>query len=126
MPGPARAGLLIYAMEINRLVQFYESVVGATLKHRTEEIAVLQSPDIQLVIHQAPPAYSENLEVTSPPVRRASALKFFFTVPSIAEASVIARKYGGGIDHEQWQGPGFVVRNGYDPEGNIFHLREAV
>jgi len=25
---------------------------------------------------------------------------------------------------EQWQGPGFVVCNAMDPEGNVFQVRE--
>lgn len=126
MSGPARAGLFIYAKEMGRLVKFYEAVLGASARHRTEELAVLQSPDVQLVIYQIPEERSADIVIEVPPKRRASALKFFFTVPSIAAASTIAENLGGGVDDEQWQGPGFLVRNGYDPEGNVFHIREVV
>lgn len=52
-------------------------------------------------------------------------MKFFFTDPSIVDACEVAHELGGGVDPGQWQGPGFAVRNAYDPEGNVFHIREA-
>ena len=125
MSGPARAGLFIYAKEVATLAAFYESLLGADTRHRTEEMAVLQSPDIQLVIHQMPSDQGSGVAISHPPQRRASALKFFFTVPNLTGAAAVAEKLGGGVDAEEWQGPGFVVRNGYDPEGNVFHLRET-
>ena len=124
--GPARAGLFIYAKDLDRLINFYEAVLGAVLIHRVPELAVLQSPDIQLVIYQLPPDRCGKIEVANPPHWRESALKFFFTVQSIVDATVIAIKHGGGVDSEQWQGSGFVVRNAYDPEGNVFHIRELL
>jgi predicted enzyme related to lactoylglutathione lyase len=126
MPGPASAGLFIYAKEIATLVSFYEAVLGADTRRRTDHMAVLQAPDIQLVIHQMPADPGSRIEISKPPQRRDSALKFFFTVPSLAEACVVAKRFGGGVDSEEWEGPGFVVRNGYDPEGNVFHIREKV
>ncbi|MGL4477784.1 MAG: glyoxalase/bleomycin resistance/dioxygenase family protein, partial [Aeromonas veronii] len=33
---------------------------------------------------------------------------------------------GGGLLSQQWTGPGFVVRNAFDPEGNILQLRELL
>lgn len=55
MSVPARAGLFIYAEKMDELIRFYESVLSAELKHRTEDVAVFQSPDIQMIIHQMPP-----------------------------------------------------------------------
>jgi predicted enzyme related to lactoylglutathione lyase len=46
-------------------------------------------------------------------------------VPSISAAQEAAHALGGEVLPEQWQGPGFVVRNALDPEGNIFQVREG-
>lgn len=125
MPGPARAGLFIYAKDLERLAAFYEAIAGMARLHQSEELAVLESPDIQLLIHRIPPAIAAGITIQSPPVRREeSALKFFFAVPSLAEAGRVAAGLGGEVFDERWQGPGFVVCNGCDPEGNIFQLRE--
>lgn len=124
MRGPARAGLLIYATDIDRVARFYEALLGMVRIHETPELAVLESPDIQMVVHRHPPEIASAVVIESPPERRVTALKFFFTVPSLANARAAARALGGTVDKEEWPGIGFTVCNAVDPEGNIFHLRE--
>lgn len=126
MSGPARAGLSIYAKDQQRLAGFYETILGMSRIHESTEVAVLQSPDIQLVVHRIPQNRSVGIVIDTPPQLRDSALKFFFTVPSIAAARSAARELGGDIAFEQWQGSSFVVCNGHDPEGNVFHVRESL
>jgi predicted enzyme related to lactoylglutathione lyase len=127
MSGPAKAGLFLYAKDLARLAGFYESVLGMTRIHASDELVVLLSPDIQLVVHAIPPQIAQTITITSPPQRRANvALKFFFTVASLGAAEEAARGLGGEVDAEEWQGPGFRVRNACDPEGNVFQLRESI
>lgn len=127
MAGPARAGLFIYAVDAPRVAAFYAAVAGMQQLHARDELIVLESPDIQLLIHAIPPHIAAGIEITSPPRKREdSALKFFFTVPSLAEARAQAARLGGEVFDENWQGPGFVICNAMDPEGNVFQLREPV
>ncbi|KFN42149.1 hypothetical protein N787_14185 [Arenimonas metalli CF5-1] len=87
---------------------------------------VLRSADIQLTIHAIPAAIAESISISIPPEKREdAALKFFFTVPSIPEAAAKAPALGGEVLPEQWHGPGFLVCNAVDPEGNIFQVRES-
>lgn len=125
MSGPARAGLFVYANDAERVAQFYESVAQMTRLHAKDELIVLQSTDIQLLVHQTRSEIAVGIAITSPPSRRENtALKFFFTVPSLSEARSIASALGGEIFNENWQGPGFIVCNAMDPEGNVFQVRE--
>jgi len=125
MPGPARAGLFIYALDPERVADFYCAVAGMARLHATPELIVLESADIQLLVHRIPPPFAEGIVITSPPQRREdTALKFFFSVPSLAAARLAARAAGGEVFAENWQGPGFTVCNGMDPEGNVFQVRE--
>lgn len=127
MPGPARAGLFLYAKDLDRLARFYESLLGMTRLHASDEMVVLGSPQIQLVVHRIPPHIASGIVIESPPVRRENtALKFFFTVPSLSEAGAAAASLGGEVMSERWQGPGFVVCNAMDPEGNVFQVRETI
>ena len=127
MPAPARAGVFIYAKEPERLAAYYRSVLGMAVAHRTDQMVVLSSPDLQLVVHPMPPQVASQVVITSPPqLREGAAIKFFCTVPSLADAEASAQTLGGQVLAGQWQGPGFVVRNACDPEGNIFQLREPV
>jgi hypothetical protein len=66
MPGPARAGALIYAKRLDALSRFYQALLGMAVRVQDAEHHVL-----------------------------------------------------GGV----YEGPGFKVRNAFDLEGNIFHLR---
>ncbi|WP_241688344.1 VOC family protein [Pseudoxanthomonas composti] len=125
MSGPAQAGLFIYAKDLPRLAGFYESLLGMSRVHAASDLVVLHSPDIQLTLHAIPPAIAASISISSPPDRREdAALKFFFTVPSIAEATAKAPALGGEVLPEQWLGSGFRVCNAVDPEGNIFQIRE--
>lgn len=125
MSGPASAGLFIYAKDVSRLAGFYESLLGMSRAHATAELVVLRSADIQLIVHAIPAAIAASVSIATPPLKREdAALKFFFTVPSLAEAAAKAPALGGEVLPEQWQGPGFRVCNAVDPEGNIFQLRE--
>ena len=124
--GPARAGLFLYAKDLERVAGFYAAVLGMSPVRPSGELIVLNSPDIQLVVHAIPPAIAESITITTPPQRREdSAMKFFFTVRSIAAAGKIATELGGMVFPEQWAGPGFTVCNACDPEGNVFQLRES-
>ena len=125
-PAPARAGIFIYAKDPDRLSGFYQSVLGMTAAHRTDQMVVLRSPDLQLIVHAMPSQVASQVVITSPPqLRDSAAIKFFCTVPCLSSARESAQSFGGQVLAEQWQGPGFVVRNACDPEGNIFHVRQS-
>lgn len=127
MSGPARAGALIYAKDPALLTHFYRSLLQMEIRSQSNELIVLENGDIQLLIHAIPAPYADQVEVTRPPeLRETGAIKLFFTVPSLAWAEVRAADLGGGLSSQQWSGPGFVVRNAFDPEGNILQLRELL
>ena len=126
MPNPNRAGALIYAKDLPRLSGFYQRLLGMKLLHADAEHHVLKSADTQLIIHAIPPHIAAGVTISSPPKPRSEqAIKLFFTVPSLAAATDLAGSLEGGMFGEEYSGPGFKVQNGYDCEGNIFHLRET-
>lgn len=126
MSGPAKAGLFIYAKDRERISTFYQSILGMTRVYDSNELTVLQSQELQLIVHAVPARIASTIVITAPPQRREdSALKFFFTVPSIDDARTLASTLGGEIYHDLWEAPGFRVCNAIDPEGNVFQLRES-
>ena len=126
MSGPAGAGLFIYAKDLERLAHFYQSMLGMARAHATPDLVVLRSSDLQITVNAIPAQIAAQVEISSPPKRRDdAAYKFFFTVPSLEQATKTAASLGGEVLAEQWRGPGFVVRNVVDPEGNIFQVRES-
>ena len=125
MPGPARAGAVLFAMDAPRLASFYEHVLAMKRLHDTQGLIVIESPDFQLVLHAIPPEIAADITIETPPALREDvAMKLFFTVDSLADAAARAAELSGGVFGEEWQGPGFRVRDAFDPEGNVFQVRE--
>lgn len=127
MSGPANAGLFIYAVDMVKVSGFYQEILKMDVLHQRDDLVVLQSSDIQLLIHKIPDDIASGITITTPPARREQcALKFFFTVESLAQARSEAASLGGEVYQETWQGPGFVACNAIDPEGNVMQLREGI
>ncbi|MEY4762601.1 MAG: hypothetical protein RLZZ200_2457 [Pseudomonadota bacterium] len=125
--GPARSGVLVYAIDLKRLAQFYVDVLGMQRRVADAEHIVLSSADAQLILHALPPQFRAMAVAGSPAEpRRAAAIKPFHSVPSLAAAADAMRERGGELFAEQYQGPGFLARNGCDCEGNVFQLREWI
>ncbi|MCH7376572.1 glyoxalase/bleomycin resistance/dioxygenase family protein [Aeromonas sp. MR19] len=125
MPGPARAGALIYARDLGLLTHFYRTLLQMDIRSQDDAFVVMENDDIQLLIHAIPESIACDIDIQVPPqLREQGAIKLFFTVPSLAWAEARAADLGGGLLPQQWPGPGFVLRNAFDPEGNILQLRE--
>lgn len=127
MTAPAPAGALIYAKDLARLSAFYQSLLGLTVRHADDDYHVLTAPGTELIVHVIPPVIAETFEITVPPaLREEAAIKLVFTVASLTDARTRAQGLGGDVFEEEWEGPGFRVRNAHDPEGNILQLREPL
>lgn len=127
MPGPARAGALIYARDLGLLTHFYRTLLQMDIRSQDDAFVVMENDDIQLLIHAIPESIACDIDIQVPPqLREQGAIKLFFTVPSLAWAEARAADLGGGLLPQQWPGPGFVLRNAFDPEGNILQLRECL
>ncbi len=123
----ATSGVFIYAKDRHRLAHFYESVLGFVLLEESDDSATLQFGSLHLIIHAIPQHIAASIVITSPPQpREDTALKFFFTVPSIAACRSAASQLGGGVFSDEWESSGFIMCNAFDPEGNIFQLRENI
>lgn len=125
MPNPARAGALIYALDLERLAGFYATLLSMRRDHGDAEHVVLSNDDFQLIVHVIPAECATGIIVaTLPEPRESTPIKLFFIVDSLDHAANEAARLGGMLFPQAWTGPNFVVRNGCDPEGNIFQLRE--
>ncbi|GAB2190108.1 VOC family protein [Sessilibacter sp. MAH2] len=126
MSGPARAGLIIYALNRKLLVDFYCTVFTMHVLHQSDDLHVLSSNDIQIIIHDVPEYLQPNDKVNLSVEPKVSTLKFFLSTNNMIEAEQKIIEMGGGVLSETWQTPLFTVKNAFDSEGNVFHLREFV
>jgi predicted enzyme related to lactoylglutathione lyase len=115
---------VIYALGLERLSAFYQQLLGMRLLHADAEHHVIESPDMQLLVHAIPPHIAATITLPAPVLpREDQSIKLFFTVPSLAAAEALVGRLGGALFGPQYPGPGITIRNGHDPEGNVFQLR---
>jgi predicted enzyme related to lactoylglutathione lyase len=125
MADVARAGVLVYARDLARVAAFYRDVLALAIRRADDDHQVLASVDIEVTVHAIPEVVGSTIEITTPPVvRESAAITPYFVVESLAAARDAAHRLGGAVFEEEWDGPGYRARHGYDPEGNVLQLRE--
>jgi catechol 2,3-dioxygenase-like lactoylglutathione lyase family enzyme len=127
MTGGSRSGVVLFAQDVGRLVEFYSTVLGLHVTGRGEDHVVLESPGFQLVVHEVPPGRATPVDIAVPPTRRAmAAIKPVFFVESLTRVRTAAGLRGGLMESEdqEWSFQGMTVCDGLDPEGNVIQFRE--
>jgi predicted enzyme related to lactoylglutathione lyase len=123
----SRAGAVLYAKNVERVVAFYSAVLGFQISAAEESHVVLESSSFQLVVLRIPDEIASSITITAPPTRRASAaIKPVFFVANIAAVRATADALGGKLNSrdKEWSFQGFKVCDGLDPEGNVIQFRE--
>lgn len=120
---------VIFVTDVIRMANFYQAVAEMQEVDRDQGHVVLDDGNFQLVIHGIPARIAASIVITEPPeIREETPIKICLPVASIAHARDRAAQLGGrvGSKDKEWQARGFIACDGYDPEGNVFQLREAV
>ena len=126
MPDSSHAGVVLYALDLERVATFYEGVLGMERRVSDANHVALFSGDFQLVIHAIPAPIAARIVIQSPPEpREETAFRLFFTVASLSQAARTVATRGGELFPHGGKDDGVRVRDGCDPEGNIFQLRES-
>jgi hypothetical protein len=122
----AKAGAVLFAVDMHRVATFYAAVLGSEAVARDEDHVRFAAAAFELVIHQIPQHIASTLEIGVPPVRRSNAaVKLVFFVPNIAQARAAAAASGGLVNpsESEWRYDGYAVCDGIDPEGNVVQFR---
>jgi predicted enzyme related to lactoylglutathione lyase len=121
-------GAVLYAKDLDRLVEFYSSVAGIEPQAIEKGFAILGSRPSQFVILRIPKRIADTIDIPAPPEpREDTPLKLVFGVEDIARARERAAELGGAMNavEREWEFEGAKVCDGHDPEGNVFQLRQA-
>ena len=128
MSSKPKPGAVVFAKSPARVAKFYEVVACLSVTHAESDHVVLESADMQLVVHGIPKRIADRIEIGDPPeVREETPIKLFFPVPSLAEARAKASELGGRVSPKakEWEARGFRACDGHDPEGNVVQFRES-
>ena len=120
---------VVYAKNLDRLVDFYGALGFKMDEGKPGDYAVLTAPQMELSIVQIPEHIASQIDLSNPPqVRERTPIKLVFVVSSINEALAATRVLGGRVKDgsKRWQFRGYVIQDAVDPEGNVYQLREAL
>jgi predicted enzyme related to lactoylglutathione lyase len=121
-------GAVLYAKDLDCLVEFYSSVAGTKPQAIEKGFAMFGSRPSQFVILRIPKRIADTIDIATPPEpREETPLKLVFGVEDIAHARERAAELGGAMNavEREWEFEGAKVCDGHDPEGNVFQLRQA-
>lgn len=124
-----KPSVVVFARDVIQLARFYGEVAALSAVHSDADHVVLEEERFQVVIHGLPRGVAASIRVTAPPVvRKNNPIKLCLPVASIEAARQKASDLGGwvGPRAKEWEARGFRACDGYDPEGNVFQLRESV
>ena len=117
----------VYAKDARRLAGFYLEVLALSRVEEGSTFVLLGSERFELVIVQAPDAVAASIEITEPPeVRIDMPMKLSFSVPNIESLRPTILRLGGGLKSwdAAWSWRSAKHLDGWDPEGNVFQLRQ--
>lgn len=119
--------LVIYAKNGEALAHFYARVLGLETVERADGHLLLDSAQIEIAIVQAPPAIAARIALRSPAEPRSETpIKPSFGVDAIEALRAPIHELGGHLKPASaaWSWRGALHLDGWDPEGNVFQLRE--
>jgi len=126
-----QAAAVLYAKDLKKLAAFYAGVTRLGLHRIAEDHivleCVLECELFQLVVVQIPKEIAERIEIEEPPARRSTTpIKLVFFIENIEAARTAASSLGGALNPAggEWLFEGDRVCDGYDPEGNVFQVRQ--
>jgi hypothetical protein len=93
---------------------------------KTHDLLVGQNYEV--VVHAISKAYAQSIEIELPPKRRDDvALKPTFVVDDLEVVRAAAKANGGFLKpiKQAWRIRGFIVLDGYDPEGNVIQFKQV-
>lgn len=128
MQSRPKPSAVVFAKDVEKLARFYAAVAEMTEVHNDKDHVVLDEEGFQLVVHGIPKMIAAAIEISEPPtVRDNTPIKVCLPVSSIEHARSKSAELGGrvGTKGEEWQARGFRACDGWDPEGNVFQVRES-
>lgn len=117
---------MLWVEDLDRARAFYEKLLTASPSEVSETFVALSSGANEVLLHLIPENYREGIS-GKPTLREEVAIKPIFEVSSIADSrSAIAESNGEVYAADRQQTfQASVYCDGYDPEGNIFQLRQV-
>ena len=121
-----RLKAVIYAKDAQCLAEFYSQVLALPRAEEGASFVRLAVDGLELTLVQAPPALADAIVIAQPPVvREETPIKLSFAVADCEALRPLVERLGGGLQLKAWSWQAESHLDGWDPEGNVFQLRQA-
>jgi predicted enzyme related to lactoylglutathione lyase len=121
-------GLCIFAKNVKQVSLFYQQALGLKVQESDKTHDLLVGQDHEVVVHAISKAYAQSIEIESPPkCRDDAAMKPTFVVDDLEVVRAAAKANGGYLKpmKQAWRIRGYVVLDGWDPEGNVVQFKQV-
>jgi len=121
-------GLCVFAKNVEQVSLFYQQALGLKVQTSDPTHELLVGHNCEVVVHAISKGYAESIEIESPPKQRDdAALKPTFIVDDLEVVRAAAKANGGHLkpSKQAWRFRGYVVLDGWDPEGNVIQFKQA-
>lgn len=122
-----RQGLVVFAKNKKRLSTFYRQALDLTVEESTSTHDLLRGHGCEVVVHAIPRRYATQIKISRPPaVREDTPFKPSFVVGDLQAVREAASRTGGHLKPAEgaWHIRGFIVLDGWDPEGNVVQFKQ--
>jgi predicted enzyme related to lactoylglutathione lyase len=118
--------LVIFSVDVRRLADFYEAVLGVTPINDGSDDIRLRNEQEEVLVHSVPAAVAKTISIKSPPeARDSSSIKPVFDVDSL-QAALESVELNGGVDTGRtFTMDGLTRHDVLDPDGNVIQLRSS-
>ena len=118
------SSLVVFSVDVVRLADFYEAVLGAKPNHEPSGDIRLLSDREEVLVHSVPARIAKTIETRTPPEpREGSAIKPVFDVESLEAALEQVNSQGGVVTGRTFSIDGLTRHDVIDPDGNVIQLR---
>jgi len=120
--------LCVFAKNVEKVSLFYQQALGLKVQVSDKTHDLLVGQNYEVVVHAVSKAYAQSIEIDSPPKRRDDvALKPAFVVDDLEMVRAAAKANGGFRKPTKpaWRIRGFIVLDGWDPEGNVIQFKQV-
>jgi predicted enzyme related to lactoylglutathione lyase len=119
------SSLVIFAVNVKALADFYEAVLGLVRDPKSAEGDIILTGETgSLFIHAIPAQIAEGIVIDTPPEpREDTAMKPVFDVKSLPIALEQVENLGGLVTERFFSWDGLTYHDVVDPEGNVVQLR---
>ena len=119
--------LCVFAKQVDKVSLCYQQALGLKVEVSDKTHDLLVGQNYEVVVHAISKAYAQSIEIESPPKRRDDvALQPTFVVDDLEVVRAAAKANGGFLKpiKQAWRIRGFIVLDGYDPEGNVIQFKQ--